>query len=422
MVLILDASGSMWGQIDGKAKITIAKEVMTELLDELPADLNAGLTVYGHRRKGDCDDIEMVTPVRRLDAAAIQSEIQAITPRGKTPIAASLLRSAEALKAQPGERVVLLITDGVESCDQDPCAVARGLAEAGVISRIHVVGFGLDDESLATLQCVSAPSEGLLVGAGNADELKAALGEVIVAALPHNLLIRGLDANGEILYLNVQILQDNQPVAKRSGHNQRFSLPPGRYQAEVRYTPLKQTVVLDDVIIEQGRLIEKELVFAESRLRIRGIDGNNKSVYTTSEVYRAGSTESVHKSSGNAPVFTLLPGLYDVKVLFGLTREEQWLRDVRLEAGDNLEQRVHFAFGKLRITALGPDGKRVYIGVTAFDSGAGEQIHRSSGNRPTFTLRPGVYDFEVSAGKLQPQWLRNIEIGDGDFLERQIQF
>jgi Ca-activated chloride channel homolog len=51
VMLILDASGSMWGQIGGKAKITIAKEVLSDLIQDLPSDLQVGLTVYGHRQK-----------------------------------------------------------------------------------------------------------------------------------------------------------------------------------------------------------------------------------------------------------------------------------------------------------------------------------------------------------------------------------
>ena len=57
-ILVLDGSGSMWGQIDGTAKITIAQDVIGGLMTTLPADLDLGLTVYGHRRKGDCADIE----------------------------------------------------------------------------------------------------------------------------------------------------------------------------------------------------------------------------------------------------------------------------------------------------------------------------------------------------------------------------
>lgn len=58
MIFIFDASGSMWGQIKGKPKITIAKEVMAKLIPELPDNARIGLIAYGHRRKGDCNDVE----------------------------------------------------------------------------------------------------------------------------------------------------------------------------------------------------------------------------------------------------------------------------------------------------------------------------------------------------------------------------
>jgi Ca-activated chloride channel family protein len=61
-ILVLDGSGSMWGQIDGVAKINIAQRVIGELLDTLPETQELGLSVYGHRRKGDCGDIELVVP------------------------------------------------------------------------------------------------------------------------------------------------------------------------------------------------------------------------------------------------------------------------------------------------------------------------------------------------------------------------
>ena len=58
ILFILDASGSMWGKLDGKEKIVIAREVMEELINGLPEGVHVGLEVYGHRRKGDCEDIE----------------------------------------------------------------------------------------------------------------------------------------------------------------------------------------------------------------------------------------------------------------------------------------------------------------------------------------------------------------------------
>ena len=67
IMFILDASGSMWGQVEGKAKIAIAKEVLTGLIEELPDGLKVGLVAYGHRRKGDCNDVEELVPLGVLD-------------------------------------------------------------------------------------------------------------------------------------------------------------------------------------------------------------------------------------------------------------------------------------------------------------------------------------------------------------------
>ena len=124
IVLVLDASGSMWGQIDGKAKIEIAKEVMAELIDQIPADFQTGLTVYGHRRKGDCKDIEMVIPVGPHNAAAMKAKVQGISPKGKTPLSESVKQAAQALRYTEERATVILVSDGLETCDIDPCALA----------------------------------------------------------------------------------------------------------------------------------------------------------------------------------------------------------------------------------------------------------------------------------------------------------
>ena len=71
LLFILDASGSMWGRIDDTPKISVAKEVMTDLVRGLPAGSNAGLLAYGHRRKGDCSDIESLVEFGPLDRGAM---------------------------------------------------------------------------------------------------------------------------------------------------------------------------------------------------------------------------------------------------------------------------------------------------------------------------------------------------------------
>ncbi len=182
-ILVLDASGSMWGQIDGEAKIGIAKSVLGDLLGELPAERRLGLIAYGHRRKGDCSDIEELAAVG-ADRAAIAAAVEGISPKGKTPMAASVKLAAEKLKSTEEKATVVLISDGIETCEPDPCGVAASLEQAGVDFTVHVVGFDVTEENAeAQLQCLAENTGGKYISASNADELGAAL-ETTVAAAP----------------------------------------------------------------------------------------------------------------------------------------------------------------------------------------------------------------------------------------------
>ncbi|MBV1867679.1 MAG: VWA domain-containing protein [Marinosulfonomonas sp.] len=181
-ILVLDASGSMWGQIDGTAKITIAQDVIGDLLQTLPEQQQLGLTAYGHRRKGDCTDIETIIEPGG-PRADIAKAVNAIKPKGKTPMTDAVIAAANSLRFTEEKATVILVSDGIETCHPDPCAAARALEEAGVDFTAHVVGFNISDpEAIAQMQCLAAETGGTFLTADNADELAEAL--VTVAAAP----------------------------------------------------------------------------------------------------------------------------------------------------------------------------------------------------------------------------------------------
>lgn len=182
-ILVLDGSGSMWGQIEGKAKITIAQEVVGGLLKDLPADQALGLTVYGHRRKGDCSDIETLVSPGSGSRDAIGEAVAGIKPKGKTPMTDAVIAAAKALKYTENAATVILVSDGIETCAPDPCAAAKALEEAGVEFTAHVVGFDVSDpKALAQMQCMARETGGRFLTASNADELGDALTQVASAA------------------------------------------------------------------------------------------------------------------------------------------------------------------------------------------------------------------------------------------------
>lgn len=165
------------------------------------------------------------------------------------------------------------------------------------------------------------------------------------------------------------------------------------------------------------------MVFAKCELIIKSLDGNGKALYSSVVVFKSGTDEMIKKHNGAKNVFTLLPGVYDVKVTCNPIKKDKWLRNVTLQANDRIEQQVHFALGKIRITGLGPDGKKLYLGVTVYPAGTSDEIRKATGGGPSFTLEPGAYDFHVRAGEIKAEkWLRGVTIEDGANKKQQILF
>lgn len=179
ILFILDGSNSMWGKVDGKSKIQSAQSVMASLIKELPKDTNVGLMAYGHRSKDSCDDIQIVSAIGQDDAKVLVNKIYSLQPKGKTPIGGALKASLSAFSKHLGENNhVVLISDGIETCQADPCAASKALAEANIQARVHVVGFGVSEKEREKLMCIPRMGKGQYFSAANAAELKSAVVKV----------------------------------------------------------------------------------------------------------------------------------------------------------------------------------------------------------------------------------------------------
>ena len=178
-IIVLDASGSMWGQIDGQAKITIARQTLRNVLKSIPPTLELGLMAYGHREKGSCSDIQLIVPPAAGTSGAIAAAADGLNPLGKTPLTEAVRQAAAALKFTENKATVILITDGIETCDADPCAVAAELEKEGVDLTVHVVGFGLSASEGKQVACIAKNTGGKYFNANNAAGLGKALSETV---------------------------------------------------------------------------------------------------------------------------------------------------------------------------------------------------------------------------------------------------
>lgn len=181
-MIVLDASGSMWGQIDGRAKIDIARETLGTVLKSVPVGTELGLMVYGHREKGSCSDIELAVPPGTGTQDAINAFVSGLNPKGKTPISHAVEQAADILKYTEDKATVVLVTDGLETCEADPCALASALESKGVDFTTHVVGFGLTKEEGRQVACLAENTGGKYFEASDAAQLVAALTETVAEA------------------------------------------------------------------------------------------------------------------------------------------------------------------------------------------------------------------------------------------------
>ena len=179
VMVVMDSSGSMWGQIDGRSKRDIAREAVRAMVDSNPDLGSAGLIAYGHRRKGDCKDIELMrSPGARVPLA---DAVDKLVPVGKTPLTAAVETAANALKIEENRATVILVTDGIETCDADPCAAGLSLEERGIDFTTHVIGFGLSADEGRQVACLAEETGGRYIEASNAGELSEALKSVAEA-------------------------------------------------------------------------------------------------------------------------------------------------------------------------------------------------------------------------------------------------
>lgn len=174
-MIVFDGSGSMWGQIDGKPKHEIARQALHDMLETVPDTTHLGLMAYGHREKGSCSDIELLVPAGPNNKAAIRQAVQGMKFLGKTPLSAAVQQAATALRYTEDKATVILITDGEETCQADPCALGSQLKSTGVDFTAHVVGFGLTKEQGEQVACLAHNTGGQYFEASNAAHLSKAM-------------------------------------------------------------------------------------------------------------------------------------------------------------------------------------------------------------------------------------------------------
>lgn len=429
-ILVLDASGSMWGLVDGQSKISAARQAVDSILSKWNPSDRLGVMVYGHRSKGDCKDIELMVPVGKFDPTKIKAAVDGINPKGKTPISDSLRAAAEALHSTENKANVILVSDGIETCAPDPCAAAAELKKSGIGFTAHVIGLDVADPAAKSqLQCIARVTGGVYLDASNASSLTGALNKAVAATqgtkvaseapskpvadpyIGKNLrgvarLAEGLDPISD---------EDvNWGIFKRDGDEKgegvntfygsplAESIAPGDYLVEVNYGQLKREFPLK---VEKGKVAMLDVILDAGYVTSEGsvAGGSGKVSDVVWQVTDKGG-KVIAQEYDAVPHFVLAAGSYVLTLTKG---ESKTSKPFTVVAGDSSNVQLTLDVGRLIVTSTYTEGgpkveKDIVVAVhqpTKADGDEGEKVAQGYEAESKFDLPSGSYDVIATAGE-----------------------
>ena len=428
VVLVLDASGSMATPLGRESRLDAARRVMLDTLTLFSPKRPAGLVAYGHRRKDDCTDIETLQKLAPVDVPAIRKSLSTLRPTGMTPLSASLRHAAGMLGAEGG--VVMLVSDGLENCREDPCAVVDALKRANARLVFHVVGFGMADGEMKRLACIAEKGGGRAIETRDAPRLEQALKTLVEtpppaepppaaptppaqavekpvvpppptpkpvtlratvggAAVPGPVLFTVTGRSGETVYegKGTEVTPDLAPGA----YKVRVTIANARTEADVTVSGAADE--RHDVALAAG--LASFSVIAAQGLDLKDTDLKGDPVWTLVPKDGQGPAEL---DPVLAPAAMLAPGRYDVAVSLGGFTARQ---EITLGAGKPVQATLNLDLGKVTLEA-GPAGADRPI-----DSGTGLSWSLESAKagapplraeaiaQPTFLVAAGAYKAQL---------------------------
>jgi Ca-activated chloride channel family protein len=437
VMLVLDASGSMWAQIEGRSRIEIARDSLSQVLAEVSPELELGFMAYGHRSKGDCGDIELMVAPEAGSAERISKAAMSLNPRGKTPLSAAVRMAAEQLKFTEDKASVVLITDGIETCNADPCALAGELEAAGIDFTVNVVGFGLSAEEGAAVRCLADETGGKYLGVTDADGLKNAIDVVVNDAAPVPEEPKPEEPVSAVNFAPVAYLSaGDDPLVDtdivwefsaensdgsagewvRTEYGSKFAgeIEPGRYIVTAR---LDYVRVSQPVEIVAGAVARPEFLLDAGHVTVRPIAYEGGDVDADAAVFLEYSNGESTTFYGEARTFATA-GPTRVTVTIGAAKVEETLDVV---AGERLTRDIVVGVGRATVNAYYIEGMKAdsnNVFTEIFSVRKDIQGNRKSfgytyGPDAAFDLLPGDYVAAVSFDRARVEQPFSVVAGEG---------
>jgi Ca-activated chloride channel family protein len=459
-VIVIDGSGSMWGNLGNEraSKFDLARSTLRLALAKSAPGIRLGLVAFGHRRRSDCSDVETIAPPVPGPAEPILAAIDKLNPKGKGPLALALKEAAKQVEpGSPGSLIV--IHDGPDNCQQDPCTAALEIAKTNPRLAIHVISLALEKADAQRMSCITAPTKGRMFDVRDAPSLSAAIAEAVKlanldegaiaaqreppdsgatgaqapAGVPGLRLSAALAADGPALTRPIawRLAKSEAPavtILQRSAAEISEDLPAGKYVVNADLDTVKTQQVVE--VGNEGPTVAR-LALNAGTLKLvarasKAGDAIANPLLSISAATEKSGARLLHEPvwlGRNPDAEVMLPaGNYIARVEDGLASREASLT---VAAGSHNEAQLILGAGRLALDAVAQAGgaplDQVTFAISEDDPeapGGRREIARSAAPQPGFVLPAGTYYVAATSGAAEAR--DRIAVGAGSDVKHTV--
>ena len=456
-MIIVDGSGSMWGDLGPakRSKLEIVREALRNLLPNLRTDTRVGLASFGHRRRGNCGDAEVILPPDTNAPERLAMPIDKLNAMGKGPMVLALREAANAIAGATPANIVL-IADDIDNCGQDVCAALGGILATSPGLVVHTIAIGFDEAKIAHISCIARLTGGKLWNAQDSGGIVSALDQAAQLAhlVPEPEIPEAAAAKAEAekpapnakpgLYLSAalgaasetldtpvrwRIRDADGDVIRETRASALYEkLDPGTYQVEAQLG-LADAKQLVEVTADAAQEVRVDLNGGVLKMQARPSKVAvplASPVFTVTPAGAEAGAPPLWIGREAKPEIVLPAGEYVVTAQTGLARQQSNVT-VAPAAGTSFD--TVLTAGRLELSATrgtaGTPGDAVTDGVTYIlhrddpDAPLGRrEIARSAAAAPTFMLPAGTY--YVTARTATAETREQVAVGAGDLVKRAL--
>ena len=446
VLFMVDGSGSMWARFatpsETRAKIDVVRDLIRPLVAPGANTARIGLASFGHRRRGDCSDVEVIAPLGSAREQVV-AELDKLNPRGKGPLAQAIREATGAIGTERPAAVVI-VNDGADNCRQDACAAATEFASRAPGVPIHVVGIAVDPASLAGLQCISKATGGAFFDARDPVALATGISEVALRALgnapaaaavpeaaqpPAPLpqaalratlaLAEGGKPMASAAYWRVLEKDTGTVVAEAHAPGIAENVKPGDYIVEAQMGGMKASAPAH---IETNQPTTLALALKAARLAVKSkgakAPSSQSAPLVTVREGPGGTTPGATVLIGRLDEIDALlpPASYFVTITDQQISQEQ---SVSLSEGTETTMAIDMKSGRLSLSAVTPDNgtplQDVSFSILEDDPDSLDglrEVRRSRAPQPSFSLPAGTYYVVARSGYAEQRQRIALSAGD----------